>query len=226
VSLAELPRLPAPCVVVANELLDNLAFDLWERVGDAWHEVRVGVDSGGGLVEVVVPTEPPAWLGAVDGPAGARVPVQDAARRWLRDALALARPEEGGHVLVFDYCATTAELTTRPVADWLRTYRGHERGGRPLEAPGSQDVTVEVCVDQLGLVRPPTAATTQAAWLRAHGIDELVQAGRDHWDAAAPAPDVRAVRMRSRAVEAPALLDPDGLGAFTVLEWGFEPDLS
>lgn len=221
VSLADLPRLPAPCVVVANELLDNLTFDLWERVGDTWQEVRIGLGDGGdGLVEVVVPTEPPPWLAAVDAAPGARVPMQDAARRWLREALALARPEEGGHVAVFDYCATTAELAARPANDWLRTYRAHERGGPPLDAPGTQDVTVEVCVDQLALVRPPDAAATQTAWLRANGIDALVQEGRDRWNEAAAAPDVAAVRMRSRTVEAPALLDADGLGAFTVLEWG------
>jgi SAM-dependent MidA family methyltransferase len=219
VSIADLPRLPGPCVVIANELLDNLPFDLWERTAGAWWEVRVGLDDAGYLVEAVLPTEPPAWLEPVEAADGARVPVQDAARAWLADALALARPDEGGRVLVFDYCATTVALAGRSPGEWLRTYRGHERGGPPLEGPGTQDITVEVCVDQLAMVRPPAARATQADWLRARGIDELVAQGRRAWDAAATAPDVAAVRMRSRAVEAPALVDPAGLGAFTVLEW-------
>ena len=35
-------------VVVANELLDNLPFDIVERSALGWHELRVGVDSGPG----------------------------------------------------------------------------------------------------------------------------------------------------------------------------------
>lgn len=212
VSLDSLPRLAAPCVVLANELLDNLPFDLWERRAGTWWEVRVGA----GLAEVVVPAEAPPWLAALDAPEGARVPVQDAARAWLRDALDLARVDAGGRVVAVDYCSTTAELARRPVAEWVRTYRRHGRGGPPLSDPGGQDVTVEVCVDQLATVRRP-AETPQAEWLRAHGIDELVAEGRDAQRE--PARDLHALRLRSRVTEAEALLDPAGLGAFTVLEW-------
>ena len=37
----------------------------------------------------------------------------------------------------------------RPWREWLRTYRGHERGGHYLADPGAQDITAEVAVDQL-----------------------------------------------------------------------------
>jgi SAM-dependent MidA family methyltransferase len=207
VSLDSLPRVHGPCVVVANELLDNLPFDLWERRAGRWQEVRVGT----GLAEVLVPSDPPDWLAALGAPEGARIPVQDAARSWLRDALDL------GRVVAFDYCSTTAELARRPVGEWLRTYRGHQRGGPPLEAPGTQDITVEVCLDQLATVREPTFVTTQVEWLRAHGIDELVAEGRAALSA--PARDLAALARRSRVTEAQALLDPAGLGAFTVAEW-------
>lgn len=214
VSLDDLPRLSAPCVVLANELLDNLPFDLWERRGEEWWEVRVGA----GFREVVVPTEAPAWLAGVAAPDGGRVPVEDAARRWLRDALALARVEDGGRVVAFDYCSpTTAALAARPVGEWLRTYRAHQRGTDPLDAPGSQDITVEVCVDQLAMVRPPARVVSQAAWLREHGVDDLVAEARVA--AGEPARDLAALRVRSRLSEAPALLDPAGLGGFAVLEW-------
>jgi len=216
VSLESLPRLVTPCVVLANELLDNLPFDLWERRGDEWWEVRVG----DGLAEAVVPTEPPPWLLTVDAPDGARVPVQDAARSWVRDAITLARPDDGGRVVVFDYCSTTAELARRPSRDWLRTYRGHQHGGPPLADPGGQDITVDVCVDQLATVRPPIQRP-QDAWLREHGLDELVEAATAA--ARSPARDLDALRLRSRLNEAPALVDPDGLGAFTVLEWRRDP---
>ena len=75
-----------------------------------------------------------------------------------------------------------------------------------------------MCVDQLASVRPPSAISSQADWLRTHGIEELVAAAR----AAAnqPARDLPALRLRSRLAEAPTLLDPAGLGGFAVLEWG------
>src|SRR5690606_10055096 len=147
---------------------------------------------------------------------GARVPLQAAAVDWLTDALALI---EAGSVLVVDYAATTAQLAARPVREWLRTYRGHERGGGPLQAPGSQDITCEVALDQLERVAEPDDTCTQAEWLRRWGIDDLVEEGRRLWAERAHAPDLAAMRARSRAVEAEALLDPSGLGAFTVAEW-------
>jgi SAM-dependent MidA family methyltransferase len=215
VSLAELPRPASPCVVLANELLDNLPFDLWERQGDGWAQVLVDAD----LHEVVVPSEAPPWFASLDAPVGCRVPVQAAARRWVLDALAVARPGDGGRVVAIDYCATTSALAHRPHAGrggWLRTFRAHGRGGGPLAAPGSQDVTADVCLDQLPAA---TATSSQAAWLRAHGIGELVDEGRRSWAERSGVGDLAAIRMRSRAVEAEALLDPDGLGGFTVVEW-------
>src|SRR5690606_41516901 len=101
---------------------------------------------------------------------GARARVRAGARDWLRDALGVAGP--GGRVVVFDYVSTTAEMAARPQQEWLRTYRGHRRGGPPLADLGTQDITCEVAVDQPALVREPDARTTQAAWLRAHGADE------------------------------------------------------
>jgi hypothetical protein len=61
--------------------------------------------------------------------------------------------------------------------------------------------------------------STQRQFLRRWGIDELVAEGREAWARAAASPDLSAVAMRSRAREAEALLDPVGLGAFTVAEW-------
>ena len=60
---------------------------------------------------------------------------------------------------------------------------------------------------------------TQAQFLRRWGIDELVTAGVSAWTAHAARPDLAALAMRSRPIEAAALLDPDGLGAFMAVEW-------
>jgi SAM-dependent MidA family methyltransferase len=184
--------------------------------------VRVGIDPDEvRLAEVVVPAEDDqvrliAAL-APDAAPGARVPVQDEAGRWLRRALHLAAP--GGRVIVFDYAARTAELAARPVGDWLRTSAGQARGGDPIERLGQQDITADVCIDQLSRVRAPAVETSQADWLRAHGIDAFVADGRRIWTERAAVADLEALRARSRVSEAEALLDPSGLGAFTVLEW-------
>jgi SAM-dependent MidA family methyltransferase len=204
VSLAELPRVRAD-VVLANELLDNLSFDLLERRDDEWWEVRVGLE-GDELVEALVPAS-----GDISAPNGARVPRQSKTRAWVRDAQTI-----GGRVVVFDYCATTDSMAMRPWTDWLRTYRGHQRGGYPLADLGTQDITCEVAVDQLP---SPTANSSQAEWLRAHGIDDLVEDGRRVWSERAHIGDLEAMKARSRITEAEALTDPSGLGAFRVLEW-------
>jgi SAM-dependent MidA family methyltransferase len=145
------------------------------------------------------------------------VPVQDEAGRWLRRALHLAAP--GGRVVVLDYAARTAELAAREPEHWLRTYAGHGRGGPVLEHLGEQDITTDVCVDQLARVRAPAREATQADWLRGHGIDALVEDGRRVWSERAAVADLEALRARSRITEAEALLDPSGLGGFVVLEW-------
>jgi len=227
VSLAELPRVKGPAVVLANELLDNLPFGLAQRDAGGWWEVRVDLGEERGpapparFVQRLVPldSERADLLdrlvpGATEG---VRVPLQDAARAWLRDALAVAGPR--GRVVVIDYAATTAELAGRPQDQWVRTYRGHRHGAGLLEALGEQDVTCEVAIDQLATVKRRAVDRSQADWLRAWGIDELVTQGRAEWSERAHIGDLAALRARSRAGESDALLDPAGLGRFRVLEW-------
>lgn len=214
-------------VILANELLDNLPFAVVERTEVGWAEVRVdrrGTD-GGGLVTVLAPLDPgrSAWCDAraagVEVAVGARLPVQGDAAAWLREALDLVDARGAGRVVVIDYAATSLALLARPAPDWLRTFRGHRRGGDPLERPGSQDITVDVCVDQLALVEVPALDQTQATFLRAHGIADLVVEGRQRWARTGSAGGLGAIAGRSRVHESEALLDPSGLGSFRVLEW-------
>jgi SAM-dependent MidA family methyltransferase len=74
-------------------------------------------------------------------------------------------------------------------------------------------------VDQLAVVRPPSAERSQAEFLRAHGLDAVVEAARARWEERAHIGDLEALRARSVVGEAAALTDPTGLGAFRVLEW-------
>lgn len=214
VSAADLPA-ERQHVVLANELLDNLAVDIAERVHDGWAPVRVHIDDSGENLVLIAGTADAelAYLGDLVPAAqtGTRVPVSDTAARWVETATKLA-----DHTLVFDYGATTAELAERTMAGWLRTYRDHQRGHDPLADPGSWDITSDVAIDQL---LSPDAVTSQADWLIANGIADRVQAGRDLWHARSHLGDLAALRARSTVHEAEALLDPTGLGSFVVLEW-------
>jgi len=106
-----------------------------------------------------------------------------------------------------------------PWREWLRTYAQHERGVHYLKNAGDQDITTQVCIDQLAAVREPDAVRSQSQFLQLWGIDELVEEGRREWEKAASSPTVAAIKMRSRVTEAEALLDMTGLGNFTVVQW-------
>ena len=212
-SMSEMPERIEFGVVIANELLDNLPFRLFVFDG-GWREAFVTIGSGDSFVEVLgEKVEVPAGFPAA-APHGSRLPFQEDARDWMTRVRAALR---SGKLLIFDYCTpTTAELVTIPWRDWLRTYRQHERGLHYLRDVGVQDITAQVCLDQLGL--SGAKVSTQADFLRRHGIDRLVDEGRRHWETHRDRPDVLAMTMRSRIREAEALCDERGLGGFTVLE--------
>ena len=206
-STAELPAEQFVGVILANELLDNMPFGLLEMTSDGWAEVRVG-ERDGRLVENLVACEHDG-----DAAVGARLPVQRAAHRWVEGAMAQLRR---GRVVAIDYCDTTDSLACRPWEEWLRTYRGHVRGGHPLDRPGEQDITCEVAVDQLP---PPTVDRSQVDFLRAHGLDEVLADHRAISGDRTAGVTVRNLAAQSRLNEAKALTDPSGLGSFRALEW-------
>jgi SAM-dependent MidA family methyltransferase len=200
-------------VILANELLDNLPFRLFVFDG-AWLEAFVAQTPDGAFVEVLhKPSALPTVLPQTAA-LGSRVPIQDDASAWVHSALSAI---DRGRLVLFDYCsATTSEVAAMPWREWLRTYKDHERGGHYLLAPGSQDITAQVVLDQV-----PTGfvAMTQAQFLQQWGIEELVLEGKEYWEKLSGAPDVAAIKMRSRATEAQSLLESGGLGGFTALEW-------
>jgi SAM-dependent MidA family methyltransferase len=200
-------------VILANELLDNLPFRLFVFDG-TWMEAFVAQTPDGAFVEVLhKPSALPAVLPQTAA-LGSRLPIQGAAFAWVSNVLSLI---ERGSLLLFDYCTdTTAEVAAMPWREWLRTYKDHERGGHYLLEPGSQDITAQVVLDQL-----PAGfnAMTQAQFLQQWGIDELVLEGKTYWENLTGAPDVAAIKMRSRAVEHGALTDMAGLGGLTCMTW-------
>jgi SAM-dependent MidA family methyltransferase len=200
-------------VILANELLDNLPFRLFVFDG-AWLEAFVAQAPDGAFVEVLhKPSALPTVLPQTAA-LGSRVPIQDDACTWINNALSLI---ERGSLLLFDYCTdTTAEVAAIPWREWLRTYKDHERGGHYLLAPGSQDITAQVVLDQLP---GGYEAMSQAQFLSQWGIDDLVREGVAYWENMTGAPDIAALKMRSRKLEAQSLLDRNGLGGFSALRW-------
>jgi SAM-dependent MidA family methyltransferase len=213
-SVAAMPEDEFDGVVIANELLDNMPFRL--AVFDAgWREAFVDVGSDGRFVELLsAPLDPvPSCLPST-GAFGARAPLVDRAAAFVDEARRLVRR---GSVLMIDYgTPITAMLAGRPYRDWLRTYRGNERGEHYLSAVGLQDITIDVPIDQLP---EPDNVRAQAQFLQLWGIDDLVTEGKRIWDEQAARPGLEAMKMRSRVSEAEALLDPAGLGGFLVAEW-------
>ena len=202
-------------VVLANELLDNLPFRLFVFDGK-WKEAFVAIGDGDKFVEVLKDVaEIPSVL-PMTASLGARAPIQSAARDWLTMVSArLGR----GRILVFDYCSvSTSDIAASPWREWLRTYKDHGRGEHYLANPGSQDITVQVMLDQLSNVLSGLSATSQAEWLQTWGIDELVSEGNQYWENNKHSPNVAALKMRSRQNESDALMSETSMGHFWVLQ--------
>ena len=223
-SIDELPGIAFEGVVVANELLDNLPVRIVERSDGRWVEVRVGL-AGDDLVEVLIDAdlglaaEADVVAAAAPLEVGGRLPVPTAIADWLATVAGVLRR---GEVLLVDYAGDGAGLAARGQRQWLRTYRRHDRGGDPLVAPGSQDITCDVPLEYLrstairaGFV--VAEESSQAAWLTNLGVEALVEEGRAVWRERAHLGDLAAIAGRSRVGEAAALLDPDGLGAHQVI---------
>jgi SAM-dependent MidA family methyltransferase len=220
-TLADLPDGPMTGVIIANELLDNLPIDIYERHNRHWYAVCVGISREGGFAETLVGVDDENVLTqlkhfAPSAPDGARVPLQHAAAAWLQRAL---NTIDHGRIVLIDYCRTTRWMAGKDWYEWLRTYRGHRPGTAPLEAPGTQDITCEVAVDQLRAVRPPDRDNTQTEFLEHYGLVDLVAEAREAWHSRAAMGDLGAARARSRVNEARALTDTHGLGRYRVLEW-------
>ena len=218
-SVASMPTERFVGVIIANELLDNLPFRLFVMDG-GWREAHVVADDDGTFAEILVGAPDLAVLGLpATAPHGARIPVQQAAVTWARAARDLL---VAGRLVLIDYsAATTSELAARPWRQWLRTYRGHDRGEHYLRGPGTQDITADVALDQImnGLGEPD-AVRSLSQFLQRWGITDLVDEGRRVWAEQAARPTLASMTMRSRVAEAEALLAEPGLGSFSVVEYG------
>lgn len=211
---SSLPNELGQAVVIGNEVLDNVPFRVIE-VGESGL-LELYVSQGQELLRPA-PLDDPAinvvtgLPGVGDLPVGARIPVVAAAALLVQDLL----DRGAARICLLDYGEpTTAQLASR--GGWLRAFRGHDRVHDVLDESSSFDITTDVALDQLP---GSPSVTRQADFLHNLGLDELVAEGRAYWREHAAAPDVKALRMRSRVTEAEALVDRSGLGSWLVAAW-------
>ena len=214
-SRAELPAGPFDGVVVANELLDNLPFRLAVHDG-GWREAYVvaALRRAAGR-DAQRPVRPGA--GDTAGARRARRPGTAPGRRRERGSTTLATASDRGTLLVIDYMPpTTAALADRPWREWLRTYREHSAASTIWPRPARR--TSRARSRSTSCRRPTRSARSRSGSSCTGSTNSSTRAGGTG-SARGHAPDLAAMRMRSRVGEAEALLDPSGLGAFTVLEY-------
>ena len=198
-------------VVLANELLDNLPFKLFVYDGK-WMEAFVGLGSDGKFVEVLRTVDVIPAVLPKSAPLGSRAPIQVAASQWLVN---VSQKLSRGRVLIFDYCSeSTSEIAITPWRAWLRTYKDHDRGEHYLSIPGSQDITVQVMLDQLLEQIPRIEIRTQLSWLTVWGMEDLVFEGMQYWEEHKGNPNLVAIKMLSRGREAELLTKMSKGGRF------------
>lgn len=165
--------------ILANEVLDNFAFRIFE-VGE-YGPVEVRVDTSRQyLQETLVPLEPepdPALLAPLEHlDIGDRYEVHTGIWDW---AAAAASALRSGYVLVIDYGDIEPDLWVHRPAGSMVTYRRGRLGLDAFEQLGDTDITAHVNFTDLG--RRLRAAglevsepVTQREWLQELGIGQVV----------------------------------------------------
>ena len=209
-------------LAIANEVLDALPTHRVIGRPDGLHEVFVGLDDQGELVDVEAAPSTPGLAARLEAEGvrlrdGQRTEVCLELDGWISSAAdRLGR----GVLLVIDYGHPGAVLhdPRRRAAGTLLTYRGHRVGDDPLRAVGRQDLTahvdltaVERAAADAGLILLGKA--TQSAFLERLGAGALLVAEQTR-----PGASIASyLEARSALVR---MIDPAAMGRFTVLAFG------
>lgn len=203
-----LPRTDDAQVIVAHELLDNLAFRRVVGTPQGPREILIGLNDRGELVET--PSETAVAV-AVSPATGEEVVVPEGALTFIDDVVSVLHR---GYALVIDYGAEGA------AGGPVHGYRDHRVVADLLVDPGDTDITAGVDFDAVarraterGLVAFPPV--TQRGALMALGFEDWV---RDEQRRQQALLDTRrgaeAVRTWSARSRATLLVDPAGIGRF------------
>jgi SAM-dependent MidA family methyltransferase len=202
---------PIRGVVFANEVLDAFPVHVLVRSEAGVREVYVD-EKDGELVEALrAPSHPDLRYRVPDSvPLGGRWEVSLGAEGWIAQlAAALAQ----GYLIVIDYGGEEADLLSRGGVGTVRGFSRHRLVVDALADPGAHDLTASVNVTAIrraaeGAGLTLVGVTTQREALIGLGIREAYGRPTD------PVDQLRAASKRS-AID--VLLEPNGLGAYTVL---------
>lgn len=222
--LAPPDAVPAPGVVLANELLDALPVHRVEGGPNGSLLERfvtvVGSDDGTLFETVLGPASTPELATRLAAEGIELLPGQPAEVCLVLDSwvAGAASPLERGEMLLIDYGYPAAELYTVARGSTLRAYHRHRVHADALVAIGRQDLTAHVdltAVERAALVAGlrPLGRTTQGQFLADLGVGELLVALQtDPTSTLESYAEARSALMR--------MLDPRATGAFAVLAFG------
>ncbi|MFO7699087.1 MAG: SAM-dependent methyltransferase [Acidimicrobiia bacterium] len=221
--LESLDGLPATdaAVIVANEVLDNMPAALAVMAGNGWIELGVDRD-GDGLILVEMPARPEvvAWCTSVypDASPGQTVSAQVTATRWIEEVLG-SFPRVS--MCLIDYAEPSAVLAERAMHQIVRAYRKHRPSDEWLSRPGETDLTVDVNVDGVAMAVAAAGGTlkvlSQRNFLLDQGAEEdLEDLAYAEVTAASEGRIMDQLIARSKRIDLEAVLDPSGLGGFSV----------
>jgi NADH dehydrogenase [ubiquinone] 1 alpha subcomplex assembly factor 7 len=198
-------------VVVANELLDNLAFRRVQMTEHGPCEVRV-TEVAGQLVERLVPASRELARAAGSLHPGEETVVPDGALAFVDDLPGLMAP--AGYGLLIDYGAV------RGTGGPAHGYRAHALVEDPLDAPGDADITAGVDFSRIadraeGAGMRALPSVTQRSALAALGFEAWIRGEIERQQGLLETREgAEAVRAWSERSRATLLVDPGGLGRF------------
>lgn len=235
--LENIPECEGPTLLIANELLDNLIFDIaythdiyknfepdkLENVSDAMsyfgHFANIDI-----LNSANVPLDI----------ANFRVPVHVGIAEWLEELAVATAGVNDLTLLIFDYMKSVVDMDD---GKWMRMYANNERIvgiDNVLEAIAenkSGDITTDVIKEDLHLLLDSMGysrikMTTQHDWLIENAIDgfaDIVQTtpfidGYSKLQSFTATTNIQPSVQEGFQFERNTLLDENGLGAFTVLQ--------
>jgi SAM-dependent MidA family methyltransferase len=211
--IEDVPERFAGCII-ANEVLDNLAFHRIRNRDGTLVEIKVDA-ARNTLIEIEdEPTE--AALGALTHapPPGEETIAAPGIPPFVDE---VARVIDRGYALLFDYGATGVP------GDPVRAYRDQRMLADVLADPGSRDITAGVDFSALASAARDAGLiacdpVTQADAMRALGLGEIVEEMRRAQAAAEEGGDSRtALRLYAERGRAALLADPAHVGGHLVL---------